>query len=69
MRNGADTEIRRLERLHQGAELELLLLASRGALTPSEHQLVSELERRKEQLEGRIEWFASILQEHAPARE
>jgi hypothetical protein len=65
MRDGADTEIRRLERLHQGAELELLLLASRGALTPSERQLVSELEQRKQQLQGRIAWFASILEEHA----
>lgn len=69
MRDGSDTEIRRLERLHQGAELELLLLSARGVLTPSDRLLVSELEQRKQQLEGRIAWFESILKEDAPARE
>jgi hypothetical protein len=66
MRDGADTEIRRLERLHQGAELELLLLASRASLSPSEALLVREIEQRKEQLQGRIAWFESILREHGP---
>lgn len=69
MRDGVDTEINRLERLHQGAELELLLLAARGALSPSEERQLSELERRKEQLQGRIAWFQSILEEHAPPHE
>jgi len=69
MRDGADTEIRRLERLHQGAELELLLLTARGALSANDARQLGELERRKEQLQGRIAWFQSILEEHAPPRE
>jgi hypothetical protein len=70
MRDGADTEIQRLERLHQSAELELLLIAARGTLTSNERELVSELEQRKQQLRGRIAWFQSILKEHTrPARE
>jgi len=69
MRDGLDTEICRLERLHQGAELELLLITARGALSPSEERQLGELERRKEQLQGRIAWFQSILEEHAPPGE
>ena len=69
MRDGAYTEIRRLELLHQSAELELLLLAARGALSPHEERQLGEIEQRKQQLEGRIAWFQSILEEHAAARD
>ena len=61
MRDGPNTEIRRLELLHQGTELELLLLTARQVLNPSQEELLRELEQRKRQLEGRIAWFESLL--------
>ena len=64
MRDGVDTEIRRLERLHQGAELELLLLSARRYISPAEELRIREIEQRKQQLAGRIAWFESILHEH-----
>lgn len=63
MRDVANTEIRRLERLHQGTELELLLLMARRELNPRQEALLRELEQRKRQLERRIAWFASLLSE------
>lgn len=60
----AHTEIQRLERLRQGAELERALLEARGALSPSERGELLALERRREQLEHRIAWFQAILREH-----
>ena len=67
MTQAAQTEIRRLNRLHQGTELQLMLLADRSVLTAADEAKLRSLEQRKLQLLERIEWFESILREHETA--
>lgn len=64
MSHAARSEIQRLTRLHQGADLELLLLVGRSYLTPAQEVQLRELKKRKLQLKDRIAWFESILCEH-----
>jgi len=64
MVRAANTEIQRLRRLHQGTDLELLLLTGRPYLTPREEVEVRELKKRKLQLKDRIQWLESISREH-----
>ena len=64
MIQAAENEIRRLTRLHQGTELQLMLLTERSHLTLDDEAKLRELEHRMRQLQGRIEWFESILREH-----
>jgi len=64
MTRAAQTEIRRLTRLHQGTELQLMLLADRSVLTPADEAQLLSLEQRKLQLQERIAWFEAILLEH-----
>jgi hypothetical protein len=64
MTQAAQTEIRRLTRLHQGTELQLMLLADRSVLTPADEAQLQSLEQRKLQLQERIAWFEAILLEH-----
>jgi len=64
MIQAAENEIRRLTRLHQGTELQLMLLTERSQLTLDDEAKLRELEQRMRQLQGRIEWFESILREH-----
>lgn len=64
MIQAAHTEIGRLTRLHQGAELQLMLLTERSFLTASEQAKVSDLRQRQVQLQERIAWFEAILREH-----
>jgi len=66
MIQAAHNEIRRLTRLHQGTELQLMLLTERSHLTLDDESKLRELEQRMRQLQGRIEWFESILREHGP---
>jgi hypothetical protein len=61
------SEIRRLTHLHDGAELQLMLLTERSRLTPAEESTVLELRQRKLQLRDRIAWFEAILREHGSA--
>jgi hypothetical protein len=67
MTRAAQTEIRRLTRLHQGTELQLMLLADRSVLTPADEAKLQSLEQRKRQLLERIAWFETILLEHETA--
>jgi hypothetical protein len=67
MTRAAQTEIRRLTRLHQGTELQLMLLADRSVLTPADEAQLQSLEQRKLQLLERIAWFEGILSEHESA--
>lgn len=60
----AHYEIQRLRRLHQGAELQLILLRGRNFLTASELTELRDLKKRKLQLKDRIAWFESIQREH-----
>jgi hypothetical protein len=69
MTRAAQTEIRRLTRLHQGTELQLMLLADRSVLTPADEAKLHSLEQRKLQLQDRIAWFEEILREHDSAAE
>lgn len=69
MTQAAQTEIRRLNRLHQGTELQLMLLANRSVLTPADEAQLQSLEQRKLQLQQRIAWFEAILSEHEIAAE
>lgn len=64
MVRAAHTEIQRLRRLHQGTDLELLLLTGRPYLSPHEEVEVRELKKRKLQLKDRIHWLESISREH-----
>jgi hypothetical protein len=64
MSPAAHPEIQRLRRLHQGLELELLLLTARPYLTPTEQVEVRELKKRKLQLKDRIHWLESLSREH-----
>jgi hypothetical protein len=67
MTRAAQTEIRRLTHLHQGTELQLMLLADRSVLTPSDEAQLRSLEQRKLQLQERIAWFEALLLEHEMA--
>jgi hypothetical protein len=67
MTRAAQTEIRRLTRLHQGTELQLMLLADRSVLTPADEAKLQSLEQSKRQLLERIAWFEAILLEHETA--
>jgi hypothetical protein len=67
MTRAAQTEIRRLTRLHEGTELQLMLLADRSVLTPADEAQLLSLEQRKLQLQERIAWFEAILSEHETA--
>jgi uncharacterized protein YdcH (DUF465 family) len=62
----AHDEIRRLQRLHQGAELQLALLTKHRRATPAQQQEIRELKKRRLQLKDRIAWFEAILREHEP---
>ena len=64
MAQAAQSEIQRLKRLHQGAELQLILLRGRNYLTVAEQSEMRELKKRKLQLKDRIAWFESIQREH-----
>jgi uncharacterized protein YdcH (DUF465 family) len=66
MTQAAHDEIRRLQRLHQGAELQLALLLKNRRGTPEQQLEIRELKKRKLQLKDRIAWFESILREHEP---
>jgi hypothetical protein len=65
MKRAAHNEIQRLTHLQQSADLELELLVGRSYLTPSQESQLLELQSRKRQLEDRVAWFESILQQHA----
>ena len=67
MIQAAHNEIRRLTRLHQGTELQLMLLTERSHLTLDDETKLRQLEQRMRQLQSRIEWFESILREHGAA--
>jgi hypothetical protein len=67
MIQAAHTEIRRLTRLHQSTELQLMLLTERSVLTSTEEAKVRDLRQRKLQLNERIAWFEAILREHEAA--
>jgi hypothetical protein len=69
MTRAAHLEIRRLTRLHQGTELQLMLLTERSRLTATEQAKVSDLKQRKRQLQERIAWFEAIVREHDSAAE
>jgi hypothetical protein len=67
MIQAAHSEIRRLTQLHQGTELQLLLLTGQPRRTPVEESQLLELRQRKLQLRDRIAWFEAILREHDAA--
>ncbi len=60
----AQNEIQRLRRLHQGAELQLILLRGRNFPSAAELTEMRDLKKRKLQLKDRIAWFESIQREH-----
>jgi hypothetical protein len=64
MTRAADTEIRRLTRLYEGAELQLILITERLDLTAGDEAKVRDLKQRQTQLRERIAWFEAILSEH-----
>jgi hypothetical protein len=67
MIQAAHSEIQRLTHLHDGTELQLMLLTEQSRLTPAEESKVLELRQRKLQLRDRIAWFEAILREHDTA--
>ena len=67
MIQAAHIEIRRLTRLHQSTELQLMLLTERSFLTASDEARVLDLKQRQHQLRERIAWFETILREHDDA--
>src|SRR6185369_14840004 len=67
MIQAAHSEIRRLTHLHDGTELQLMLLTERRPLTAADECRVVELRQRKLQLRDRIAWFEAILREHDAA--
>jgi hypothetical protein len=69
MTRAAHEEIRRLSRLMQGAELQLMLLSEHRHITAADEEKVRELEQRQRQLLDRIAWFEDILREHDTAAE
>ena len=64
MTRAAHIEIRRLTRMHDGTELEMMILTDRTFLSVAERAKLRDLERRKQQLQERIAWFEAILREH-----
>ena len=64
MSHAARSEIQRLTRLHQAADLELLLLVGRSYLTVAQQAQLRDLKKRKLQLKDRIAWCEAILCEH-----
>jgi hypothetical protein len=64
MTRAAHTEIRRLIRLYEGAELQLMLINQRLDLTTADEAKVRDLKQRQTQLRERIAWFEAILSEH-----
>lgn len=64
MTRAAHTEIRRLTRLHEGTELQLMIITERLHLTAADQAKVRELKQRQAQLRERIAWFEAILSEH-----
>ena len=67
MTRAAQTEIRRLTRLHQGTELELMLLTDRSVLTAADEAKLRGLEQRKLQIQDLIAWFEALLNDHEAA--
>jgi hypothetical protein len=63
----AHTEIQRLRRLHERADLELALLQKRSRSTPDEEREMLALKRLKLRLKDRMTWVESILREDAAA--
>ncbi|HVZ33065.1 MAG TPA: hypothetical protein VG963_11600, partial [Polyangiaceae bacterium] len=61
----AESEIKRLKRLHQFAHLELILLSALRSPTLQEEQEVIRLTRNERLLEERIAWLEAIANEHA----
>ena len=59
------SEIQRLRRLHQSAELELVLLAARRFPTASEQVELRELKKRKLALKDRITWLEAVFREQS----
>ena len=59
------SEIQRLRRLHQSAELELVLLAARRFPTASEQTELRELKKRKLALKDRITWLEAVFREQS----
>jgi len=59
------SEIQRLRRLHQSAELELLLLAARRFPTASEQVELRELKKRKLALKDRITWLEDVFRQQS----
>ncbi|HKO94426.1 MAG TPA: YdcH family protein [Polyangiaceae bacterium] len=57
------SEIQRLRRLHQSAELEILLLAARRFPTAAEQTELRDLKKRKLALKDRIAWLESLFQQ------
>jgi len=64
MSQAAHMEIQRLRRMHQGMDLELLLLTGRPYISPTEMVEIRELKKRKLQLKDRIAWLEAISREH-----
>jgi hypothetical protein len=64
MAQAARNEIQRLKHLHQGAEIQLILLRARTYPSAAEQTEMRELKKRKLQLKDRIAWFESIQREH-----
>jgi uncharacterized protein YdcH (DUF465 family) len=61
------SEIHRLKRLHQGAELELGVLRERAYRTPQEELEMLALKKLKLRLKDRIAWIENVLREHEAA--
>ena len=67
MTTAAQSEIRRLTRLHQATELQLMLLTETSQLSAADDAKLRDLRQRKRQLEARITWFEAIVREHETA--
>jgi hypothetical protein len=67
MSTDAQTEIQRLKRLHERADLELALLQRRSRSTPEEEREMLALKRLKLRLKDRMTWVEAILREHVAA--
>jgi len=57
------SEIQRLRRLHQSAELEVLLLSARRFPSAAEQTELRELKKRKLALKDRITWLEGVFRE------
>jgi hypothetical protein len=69
MPSAVHTEIQRLNRLHQRADLELALLQKRPRWSPDEEREVLALKRLKLRLKDRMAWVQSVLLEHEPGHQ